>query len=187
MDRAHDQEAVDPARLIVELVPILNAILRRLLSGNGTHHWRHQQTEDHLQNILLLLIDEDYRRLRTYDRRCSPNAWLKTVAKHYLADYFRCQVSAEDWSEVLSGAWRVEASQEEEMIHRERLEQARGALGQLSDQERLLGDLLRSDSGTWEIALALKIEPRQVRKRRYELIKKLRSRLAEGAAVAEKK
>jgi RNA polymerase sigma factor (sigma-70 family) len=148
--------------------------------------WRRQQMEDHVQNILLLLIEDDYRRLRSHDPRSSLNAWLKTIAKHYMADRLRSQIPTEDGSEVLPDTLSREASQEEKMIYRERVELLQEVFGRLSDQERLLGEFLRSDSETGEIALALKIEPHQVRKRRYELIKKIRMLLAEGGASVEK-
>jgi RNA polymerase sigma factor (sigma-70 family) len=187
MCRDHEQETSDPVCQIVELMPILDMILRRHWIRYRNHLGRYQQMEDHFQNILLSLIEDDYRRLRSHDQRSSLHAWLKTVTKHYFANCLRCQTPAEEGSEVLRDALRREASQEEEMIYGERLERVQEVFGQLSDQERLLGELLRSDWETEEIAVALKIEPHQVRKRRYKLIKKIRMRLAEGDASSGKK
>jgi RNA polymerase sigma factor (sigma-70 family) len=183
MCRDHDQEAQDPAHQIEKLLPALDTILRRLWIRYRNHPGsQRQQMEDHYQNLVLFLIEDDYRRLRSHDRNSSLHAWLKTVAEHYLANCLRGQVPAGDWSEVPSGALSVEARQETEIIYRERVELLQEVFGQLSDHERLLGNLLRSEAETGEIAQALKIEPRQVRKRRYELVKKIRKRLAEGGA-----
>jgi RNA polymerase sigma factor (sigma-70 family) len=186
MCRDQEQETSDPVCQIVELMPILDMILRRHWISYRNHLGRHQQMEDHFQNLLLSLIEDDYRRLRSHDQRSSLHAWLRTVTKHYLANCIRCQTPAEGGSEVLPDALRREASQEEEMIYRERLERVQEVFGQLSDQERLLCELLRSDWETEEIAVALKIEPHQVRKRKYNLIKKIRMRLAEGDATPGK-
>lgn len=187
MDRARNQGTPDPARQIVELLPALNTILRRLWIMHPDryrdHPGRRQQEEDHYQNLVLLLIEDDYRRLRSRDRGSSINAWLKVVAQNYLANSFRRRILAEVRSEVLPGSLWIEAKQEEEMLYRERVERVQEAFGQLSDQDRLLGEMLRSEAETGEIALALGIEPPQVRKRRYELIKKIRKLLAEGGVV----
>jgi RNA polymerase sigma factor (sigma-70 family) len=184
MHPVHNQEASDPECQIVKLLPILDTILRSLWGSYGSHLWRQRQMEDHLQNIVLLLIEDDYRRLRSRHPHSSLNAWLKTIVKHYLADCLRGQLPAEEWSEVSSETLGGEAKQEDEMIYRERLGRLQEAFGQLSDRERLLGEMLRSSLETEEIAVALGIEPCQVRKRRYELIKKIRKRLAEGGAKA---
>jgi RNA polymerase sigma factor (sigma-70 family) len=189
MCRDPDQDAPDQACQVVELLPALDTILRRLWIRYRNYPGRHQQMEmkDHYQNLVLLLIEDDYRRLRSRDQRSSLDAWLKAVTKHYLADCLRGQIPAEDGSEVLPDTLRCDASQEEEMIYRERVERLQEVFGQLSDQERLLGEMLRTEWGTEEIALVLKIEPHQVRKRRYKLIKKICKHLAEGGANSKKK
>jgi RNA polymerase sigma factor (sigma-70 family) len=180
MSEDHDQEASDPACQIVELLPTLERVVRRLRIGQWDRPWRHQQMEDHVQSILLLLIEDDYRRLRWRHPGSSLEAWLKTIANHHLADCLGGWIPTGDCSEDLSGALMVEARQEDEMIYQERLERLREVFGQLSVQERLLGQSLLSDLETEEIAVALGIEPSQVRKRRSKLIKKTRARLAVG-------
>jgi RNA polymerase sigma factor (sigma-70 family) len=187
MDRDHDQEDLDPACQIVELLPALDTILHRLQRSYGKPLWCQRQIEDHFQNILLLLIKDDYRRLRSHDPRSSLDAWLYAIARRYLVDCLRGRILTGDWSDDLSGALRVEAKQEDEIIRQERLGRLREVFGQLSDQERLLGELLLSGQEARGLSLALGIEPHQVRKRRYALIKKVRKRLAEGGAGAGKK
>ena len=123
MDRDHDQQAADPECRIVELLPALDKALRRLwIRYRGRPgHW--QQLEDHYQNLVLLLIEDDYRRLRSHDPRSSLDAWLKTIIKHYLTDWLSSQFPTANGSDVLSDTLRVEAKQEEEMIYREQVEQ----------------------------------------------------------------
>jgi RNA polymerase sigma factor (sigma-70 family) len=179
MHRDHGQQAADPACRIVEILPVLDKVLRRYWSRDRSRSWHWQQLEDHFQNLVLLLIEDDYRRLRSRDPHSSLDAWLYTIVRHYLADCLRGQILTADWSEDLSGALGVEAGQENEVINRERLGRLRDVFGQLSDHERLLGESLLSGVKTGEIAMALRIEPHRVRKRRYELIKKIRRLLAE--------
>jgi RNA polymerase sigma factor (sigma-70 family) len=186
MDRDHGQQDADPACRIVEILPALDKALRCLwIRYRGrSESWR--QLEDHLQNLVLLLIEDDYRRLRSHDPSRSLDAWLYSVVRHYLADCLSGRIPTGDWSEDLPGALRIEAGQEDELIDRERLRRLQEVFGRLSDRERLLGESLLSGLETGEIALLLKIEPRRVRKRRHELIKKIRKRLAEWGTGAEK-
>jgi DNA-directed RNA polymerase specialized sigma24 family protein len=67
----------------VELLPTLDTILRRNWIGYQNHLGRHQQLEDHYQNLVLLLIEDDYRRLQSHDPRSSLSAWLKTITKRH--------------------------------------------------------------------------------------------------------
>ena len=72
---------VDPAELLLSLFPLIRLVVARQLQRKFCE----LEIDDVCQEVALLLLADNYRRLRAYDPiKCSPPTWLNAIVRNYL-------------------------------------------------------------------------------------------------------
>jgi RNA polymerase sigma factor (sigma-70 family) len=170
---SQQQNNVDPARLFEEIFPDMPNVIYK--ACHSLRYYPCQMVfEDVVQQIILLLIDNDYYNLRSFKRFSSPQVWLFMVARHYLIRQIHKQkreVSLEDTSpDFLS----LRPEQENLLIAEERARQLSIVVSRLTDrEERLFRLLCRDGLSASEIAKELGIKTESVYSGRIALIRKI--------------
>jgi RNA polymerase sigma factor (sigma-70 family) len=172
--------------LIIELIPLLKNALFQSFRLYGRQPSQ-DEVEEHSQEIVLLLIEDDFRRLRLFDQRSSLRTWIGVVAKHYLSNYFRGLKTIESLSDISPDFFTLQPAQEKDVVFREMREKLRTIRKRLTKTDQLLLTLLRSDLSTEKIAMKMKIKSESVRRRKYGLIKKMQMLLKEEGFQRERK
>lgn len=141
-------------RLIIELKPLLKIALQKSFRIYCLQ-LSHAEIEDHTQEIILRLIENDYRRLRTFDQKSSLRTWSWIVVKHYLINHFRGMRRTESLSDVSPDSVIIKPLQEDTIISMEKSKKLSSILTKLNDTEMLLFELLMIDMGSEQIALQM--------------------------------
>jgi RNA polymerase sigma factor (sigma-70 family) len=145
------------------------------------HQVSREDAEDFCQQIMFLLVEDDYRRLRSFNERSSFNTWLNTVARHHLSRHLRLEKRAQSLEEISLDLFIYEPAQEERIIYAERRELLQNALSRISKRQRQLYELLcRDELTSSDIAGLMGIEAGSIRRRKHALIKELRKILGCG-------
>jgi len=164
----------DLERTIVELLPEIPKAAR-LACKSCWNRADRGETEDLCQQVVLLLIEADYRRLRSFDqRKSSLTTWLKAVIRHqarrHLRKQERLKQAEEVWVEHYSGQSLIET---QALLEYRRLV-VEVINHKLTAREKQFYEFLcRDDLPDPTIAELMKINPASVRRRRYALIRKI--------------
>jgi len=139
------------------------------------HQTSRDEMEDICQEIILLLVEEDYRRLRSFnEQRSSLQTWLTAIAKHQLSKRFRRRKPVESLEDLPPNSLPYQPTQEEEIQKDEWRKKVRAAYTSLNEQERYLFRLCYEDElEPADIAAALKTKANLLYKRKHLLIKKI--------------
>lgn len=141
--------------------------------------------KDFCEEITLRLIEDDYRRLKSFENRSLQETWLGQIAKNHVVNYVKRQKPAERLEEKRADDFQVPPPQEKELLQHEREEVLAWALQSLTVRDRELYDLLfRQELQAEEISKQMGIQLGQVRKRKNKLVNKLRH-LIEGGGRLE--
>jgi len=171
----------DYQQVISDLLPeIPNAV--RLACMSHWHRADTGETEDLCQQVVLLLIRADYRCLRSFDhRRASLKTWLKVVVRNYVRRYRQSRKRLPNTEEIVAEALSYRPALETEILSKQRMKSLDQAIGKLTEREKQLYELLcRDDLIDADIAERMGINPASVRRRRYDLIQKIK-RLIESS------
>ena len=123
--------------------------------------------------MIILLMEDDYRRLRSFRLESSIKTWLTAVALHYVSNYVGRQKKAMSLDTPEAFAWAP--TQEAELISEERRYELTAAVTQLTAREQQLFELLcRDDLTSADIASQMGIKVESVHRGKHLLIKKLR-------------
>jgi RNA polymerase sigma factor (sigma-70 family) len=166
---------------------ILEVVLPSILGATrlAFHIYHHkvsiEEVEDVSQEIILLLMQDNYRRLFSFDeRRSTLNTWLKSVVIHHVRRYLQKRRTEEAIDRIPANRFAYQSTQEQLMILTERRKRLREVLCGLTVREQRLFNLLSEDTlGVEDIAEIMDIQVNSVYRRKHALIKKLRS-LMEG-------
>jgi RNA polymerase sigma factor (sigma-70 family) len=157
---------------IVDLWPEIPKAVR----GACASQWyRDRETEDLCQQVVLMLIQSDYHRFRSFDdKKSSLKTWLSVVIRNHTRRHLqrrrRLRTAEENWAE----SFPCQSSIETGILFKQRKLILQQALRRLTEPERQLYELLcRDDLGNADIAGMMNISPDSVRKRRYRLVRKL--------------
>ena len=172
-----DQQTFDyssPESLLIDLLPLIPKAVRKVCCIY--RHYPSQDTMNDLtQSIILLLIDEDYRRLRTFDNQRSPlNIWLQAVINHYVSRFLKRQKGIVNLEDVVVDTFVCQPRQEVESLLEEWRHIVDEVVGRLTERERNLFELLCLGTPVKEIAELMRIKPDSVHRGKHALIKKLR-------------
>ena len=164
----------DYSHLIEPLLPQVRAAVRW-----ACQRAYHQATPDEIdelsQRILLRLMEQNYRRLRSFEQKSSLSTWLKAIAARELSNHLHRQIILESLEEIAPDELVCQSAQEEVVFAQERQEALRAAISKLTTRERQLLRLYFEDElKAIEIAALLKIKVDSVYCLKYEILAKLR-------------
>ena len=172
--------------LIQELQPVMRQSIRLTL-----RIFKHQATkaavEELCQQISLLLMADDYRRLRSFDRRSSLNTWLRQVIQHQVGHYLKQNNETEELSEAVINSQIYAATQEAEVWNLEQNSLLLQAVTQLSlDEQRFYLLLCGDNLSMEEIAAQRGITTPAAYKQKQRLIKKMQALIEDLIAEGSK-
>jgi RNA polymerase sigma factor (sigma-70 family) len=138
-------------------------------------------TNDLTQEVILSLIKEDYKRLRSFEHRADGKTWLRVVVLHQVGRHFKRQrrfESLEHLSDTSLPPQRPE--QDAQILSRERKELLAKVQGQLTSREQELLSCLLYGLGDEEIATCMGVQVRSIQRAKCMLFKKVRSTLQDN-------
>jgi RNA polymerase sigma factor (sigma-70 family) len=132
------------------------------------------ELDDLSQEIVLTLIEDNCRRLRSYNQDFPFKTWLQVVVNHHVSKYFYRRKQAESLDEVDQGSLIYSPSQYRDIYTAEKQILLLRALGKLSEEERLLYQLwFVSEIDAARIAAFFGTEVKIIYKRKQTLVHKL--------------
>jgi RNA polymerase sigma factor (sigma-70 family) len=167
-------EISDPTQLIQDSVLIIRqaAILT-------FKRYNHATTEDEIsdicQQIILQLIEDQYRRLRLFDsRKASFRTWLKYVARHHISNYLR-QKKTLSLDDLPLDSLSYPAHQEDLIILRDRNERLEASLSKLRTRDQQIIRLLCLEGRpAIDVARTMRMTVGSVYWHKHRIIKRLR-------------
>jgi RNA polymerase sigma factor (sigma-70 family) len=163
---------------IDNLIPNISAAVR-LTCVLHKYKADKNEIEDLCQQILLLLLEDNNRRLRSFNNeKASINTWLKTVIFHYLSRQMLKEPVTKGIEDREINLISDLPSQEQILIYQERAQKMKVIVNKLANRERELYKFLcRDDLSVAEIAKQMSIKTDSVYRRKHALIRKLQSLL----------
>lgn len=175
----HDSQSPDEfdvKQSIIELSPKISKAARRV--------YRHPANQDEIEDITLdvivLLIEDDSRRLRTFASRSKIETWLHTVVTHCVGQYlWKQRWEREDMSldDLSSDALSYQAIQEKALIDEEEWEALHAIINNLPERKRRLMELTLQGLTSAEIAKEIGIKISSVSSEKSALFKEIRKLL----------
>lgn len=170
--------APDPKRLIMQCLKIIPGLAR-----SACRHYRYSPSQDEVdelaQQIFILLIDNDYSLLRSFEQRSSLKTWLFPVIKHHVEHYLRERKRWADLEDAPPSLFAARPTAEEEIILEERLKRLNAALSKLTEAEHELFELMCKGLDAPRIAKLLGTTTDAIYQRKRRLKKKIRRLLEE--------
>ena len=136
--------------------------------------------------MIILLMEDDYRRLRSFRLESSIRTWLTAVALHYVSNQVSRQKRGISLDEISPEAFVCAPAEEAELITEERRNELSVAIAQLTVREKELFELLsRDDLTSADVATHMGIKVESIHRRKHALIKKLRGLINSPADRSE--
>ncbi|MCI0337440.1 MAG: sigma-70 family RNA polymerase sigma factor [Acidobacteria bacterium] len=163
--------------LIIELLPLIPGAVR-----HACHVYMHHPSPDEIldisQSIVLMLVDDNYRRIRSFDHHKSTiETWLQAVVNHYVLRYLQSKKPFANLEDVASDFFAYKASQEAEAMSEERGKLFDEIVKKLTKREMKLFELVCQGMQAEEIAKLLGVKIGTVYRRKHALIKKFQELL----------
>ena len=132
--------------------------------------------DDLAQEIAFLLIKNDGHNLKSFEHRAKEKTWLRVVALHHVARYFKGQKTAESIENLPDDLhpWQL-PSQDEELLFKELKGLVEKSQGDFTGQEQELLNHLSNGLEDREIAMRMGIEIRTVQRYKCALRKKIKN------------
>jgi RNA polymerase sigma factor (sigma-70 family) len=166
--------AANLGQAIEDLLPEILVAVRASLYRCG-HRGDRDEIDDLCQQIIVLLIDDDFRRLRSFDHASSQRTWLTTVVRNHVINYLQRHKITVSLNDVSPDAIVYPARQEERVFEQEQRESLQAAIANLTKRELRLFELCYVfELSTVEIAEAMGIKVQSVRRRKHAVTRKLR-------------
>ena len=168
------------AGLLINSAEDIGSIVRVIYSKH--EYWIHEDLVEELGGqIILLLLEDDYRRLRTFDSdKSSFRTWLTTVIEHHVSHYLQRQKSEESLDDLPFDRLSCPPVQETTLLAEERRAMLRSAIETLPLRQKQLIKLVLAETPTREIARRMNLKPESVHRNKYEIIQKLERILKNG-------
>jgi RNA polymerase sigma factor (sigma-70 family) len=155
------------------LLPNISAALR-CAYVKYRHPIRRDELDDLTQQIYLLLIEDNNRRLDSFKHQASFETWLQTVVNRHFSNYLQRRKGTEALDKSASELLSYPPSQDDEVDTFEKHELLLKALDRLSEQELFLYRLyFIYELKASKIAVICEIEVKEVYKRKQTLVLKL--------------
>jgi RNA polymerase sigma factor (sigma-70 family) len=164
---------IDLDQLVAILLPNINDAVRWAhLRYQG--RIREDELDDLSQQIILILIEDNCRRFRSFSGKSSFKTWLQAVVHNHIYKYFYHRKQIETSGEVDQGSLTFSPLQDQDIDTAERRKLLFHALSKLSRQERMLYHLwFISELDPTEIAAIFGTEVKIIYKRKQTLFLKL--------------
>ncbi len=173
---AHPPDNFNPESIIIDLLALIPCSVRQACHVYG-HNPSQDEVADISQSIVLLLIDDNYRRLRSFGHQSSLKTWLQTVINHYVLHYLRSQKGDLSMEHVAPDDFAYQPDQEEKTLFEERLELLDKVVKKLTKRERKLFELVCQGRPTEEIANQMGVKVDSIYKSKHALIRKFQKLL----------
>lgn len=165
-------------RLITQCIQIVPGLACR-----ACLHYKYSPSQDEVdelsQQIFVLLIDDDYRVLRSFEHRSSLKTWLFPVVTHHVGYYLRRRKKEISLEEVSPDLFTSQPTQEEQIAFDENLESLSAILSNLAKPERELFELMCRGLDAAEIAKLMGTTTGAIYQRKRRLKKKIQRFLEE--------
>ncbi len=172
--------------LIRELQPVMRQSIRLTLQIFNQPTTK-AEVEEFCQQISLLLMADDYHRLRSFDRRSSLNTWLRQVIQHQVGHYLKQNNETEELREAVVNSQVYAATQEDEIWYFEQQILLLEAVTQLPlDEQRFYILLCDNKLSMEEIAAQRGITTPAAYKQKQRLIKKMQALIEDLIAEGSK-
>lgn len=178
------QDSQEPAnndveKLFQEISPIIPKIVGQTCASLN-HYPDQTEVDSFAQRIRFLLLDNDYRMLRSFRHESSPQTWLFKIARRRIRRWLRERDRMEGLDDIPRGSFIVQPDQEKWLLAKERDGILQEAKSKLTEHERKLFRLLfQEELTTAETAEILGIRQESVYKEKQRLIKKIQ-KIIEG-------
>lgn len=159
--------------LFQQALPLLDGVVR-----TACLRYQHYPTDEDIerfsQRMILLLLEDDCRRLRSFEQRSSFHTWLQTLANHYVSRFLRRERRQMALDELPADFSFQAPTQDDEIWEMEKMKLLDKATKRLTKRERQLLALLRQDEvSSADIAQKMGIKTESVYRAKNELITKL--------------
>ncbi len=135
-----------------------------------------EEVEELSAQILLLLLEHDYRRLKTYDcQKAKLKTWLRQVIRHEVSHHYQKQPSQEPIDDVSPDEISYAPTQETEFLTKEQQALLLKAIRTLTLHDQQLAHLKLSEATDEEIAQAMHLKLRSVQQEWSKIGKKLKA------------
>jgi RNA polymerase sigma factor (sigma-70 family) len=164
-------------KLLLSVLPDIPDVVRNACHHLG-HHPDQMELDGMVQEIILLLMKDNYRVLKSFDPESDDlkskfSKWLYTIAWRRALRRFQKQSRLVRLEEIPTGHLVLPPNQEAAVASQERDKQLKAALEKLPPRKRLLYDLLSRELSAKEIALEMDIQPESVSPMKNAMIKKI--------------
>jgi RNA polymerase sigma factor (sigma-70 family) len=168
---------IDLDQLVAILLPNINDAVRwAYLRYQG--RIREDELDDLSQQIILILIEDNCRRFRSFNGQSSFKTWLQAVVNHHIYNYFTRWKQIESLNEVHQALLSYSPLLDQGIATAERRMLLSSALNSLSQQERLLYRLSYIfELNSKEIAVIFQTDASRIYKRKQRLLLKLERRV----------
>lgn len=154
-------------------------------------HCQHLSTPNDVarfsQRLSVLLLEGDYRRLRTYDQQAELRTWLQMVANREVSRVLKRERRYVALEDAPPRTFDLMPEQEENLLHKEREHLAAKALTELTPHEQKLIELEAQGWKTKEIARELDIGVKTVYSKKSKAKRKLKELVEERQKIISKK
>ncbi|MGE0887595.1 MAG: sigma-70 family RNA polymerase sigma factor [Blastocatellales bacterium] len=162
--------------LIEQILPFLESVIRN--SCLRCHHYPSSEDIERLsQRLILFLLENNCRRLLSFNNQSSLRTWLQTLANNYVIRQLQRERRAQSLNELSSDLFTIPPLQEEMVWQEERMKLLDKALNGLTKRERQLFNLFRSGRKAEKIAEITGIKLTSVYREKHSIMKKLRELL----------
>ncbi len=164
---------IDLEQLVAILLPNVNDAVRwAYLRFQG--RICHDELDDLSQQVILMLIEDNCRRFRSFSGQSSFKTWLQTVVNHYIYKYLCRQKQLESLDELDQGSLTYSPPQDQGIETAERRKLLFNTLSKLNLQERMLYQLwFVYELDAKEIAATFRTEIKIIYKCKQTLVLKL--------------
>ena len=172
-------------RLLFNLWLVMIPIIRAACHAHGFYP-QETDLEDLRQDICVLLIKRNYRRLRSFAYRSTPTTWLFRVTFRHVGRHLRKQgkIASVRLEDVPPDLWAYRPAQEEKLLFEVRLKAVQTAIIRMTKRKQKLFALLCQDGlRLADIAEQMGTKPNTVRKDKHTLIQELRGNIEGGGLV----
>ena len=163
----------DVEELFLQTLPLLDKVVQSALL-RCQHFPSDEYVQRLTQRLIVLLMENDYRRLRSFEQRSSFHTWLQTLTNHYVSRFLRRERRQMALDELSPDFSLHGPTQEGEIWKMEKMKLLEKATKRLTKRERQLLTLLRQDWLTsTDIAHKMGIKTESVYQAKNKLIIKL--------------
>ena len=165
-------------QLFLDIVPRIPIAVRQACKSLS-HYPDQLEFDGFVSRIVMLLMDDDFHALRSFDNRSEPQTWLFKIATRLIMRRLKAQKRELPLEDSPSSSFITQPDQEEKLISEENGKRLLATISQLTERERKLFRLILQGAKAEEIAKEMKIKKESVYPKKSALIKKLQ-KIANG-------